>query len=256
MRMLETRGLTKHFKGLRALNNIALRVGANEIVGVIGPNGSGKTTLFNLITGFLKPTSGEVVFEGKHITSKGPHAIAELGIARTFQMDRLFHEFTVLQNVAVASRLYSRIGFWEAVFSLPDYRTKYKNTWDYALKILQFVGLDDKKDEIARNLSHGHQKMLGVAIALSANPKLLLLDEPCAGMNPKELNLALELIGKIRERGISVVLIEHNMKAVMNVCSRIVVLNFGTEIANGSPDEVQKNEDVIQAYLGVTGSAA
>jgi branched-chain amino acid transport system ATP-binding protein len=249
--MLETKGLTKHFRGLRAINNIDLKIDAEEIVGIIGPNGAGKTTLFNLISGFLKPTSGEVIFDGKHITGKGPHTIAELGVARTFQLDRIFHDFTVLQNVVVASRLYARIGFWEAIFDIPRYRAKFKNTWNYSTKILQFVGLYDRKDEIARNLAHGHQKMLGVAIALAANPKLMLLDEPFAGMNSKELDVAIKLIGKIRARGISVVLVEHNMKAIMSVCDRIVVLNFGTEIAKGSPDEVQKNKDVIQAYLGV-----
>jgi branched-chain amino acid transport system ATP-binding protein len=254
--MLETRGLTKHFRGLRAVNNINLSVEANEIVGVIGPNGSGKTTIFNLITGFLRPTSGEVIFEGKGITGKGPHSIAELGVARTFQLDRIFHDFTVLQNVAVASRLHARIGFWESIFNTSVYRAKFKNTWDYATNILQFVGLDDRKDELARNLAHGHQKMLGVAIALAANPKILLLDEPCAGMNPKEIDMALELIGKIRSRGISVILIEHNMRAVMNVCDRILVLNFGTEIARGTPAEMQENKDVIQAYLGVEKHAA
>jgi branched-chain amino acid transport system ATP-binding protein len=254
--MLETKGITKHFRGLRAVNNINLSVDANEIVGVIGPNGSGKTTLFNLITGFLKPTSGEVIFEGEDITGKGPHSIAELGVARTFQLDRIFHEFTVLQNVAVASRLHSRIGFWESLFNTSRYRTKFKSTWDYATNILQFVGLDDRKDELARNLAHGHQKMLGVAIALAADPRILLLDEPCAGMNPTEIDMALELIGKIRSRGTSVILIEHNMRAVMNVCDRILVLNFGTEIARGTPAEMQQNKEVIQAYLGVEKHAA
>ncbi len=254
--MLETKGLTKHFRGLRAVNNIDLSVDANEVVGIIGPNGSGKTTLFNLITGFLKPTSGDVTFEGKDITGKGPHVIASLGLARTFQLDRIFHDFTVLQNVMVASRLHARIGFWEAIFNTPRYRTKFYGTLDYATKILQFVGLADKKDELSRNLAHGHQKMLGVAVALAAHPKILLLDEPCAGMNPKELDAALELISKIREQGTSVILIEHNMKAVMNVCDRILVLNFGTEIAKGTPAEVQNNKDVIQAYLGVEKHAA
>ena len=155
------------------------------------------------------------IFKDKDITGKGPHSIAELGIARTFQLDRIFHDFTVLQNVAVASRLHSRIGFWESVFNTSRYRAKFKSTWDYATDILQFVGLGDKKGEFARNLAHGHQKMLGVAIALAADPKILLLDEPFAGMNPKELDMALELIGRIRAKGTSVILIEHNMKALI-----------------------------------------
>ncbi len=254
--MLETRGLTKNFGGLRAINDINLTVTAGEILGIIGPNGAGKTTLFNLITGFLQPTGGEVLFEGKNIAGNKPHTIAELGVARTFQLDRIFHDFTVLQNVVVASRLHAGIGFWEAIFNTSGYRRKHVNTWDYALKILQFIGLDDKKDELARNLAHGHQKMLGMAIALAANPKLLLLDEPFAGMNPRELDAALELVRAIRAGGKSIMLIEHNMRAVMNVCDRIVVLNFGTEVARGSPEKVRQNTDVIQCYLGVGKRAA
>ncbi len=254
--MLETIKVTKSFKGLRAINGIDLKVDAAEIVGIIGPNGAGKTTLFNLITGFLQPTSGKIVFEGKDITGRKPNAIAELGVARTFQLDRIFHDFTVLQNVMVASRLYARIGFLEAIFHTRRYRTKYVDAWDYAKKILQFMGLDNKNDEIATNLAHGHQKLLGVAVALATNPKLLLLDEPVAGMNHEEIAVALEIIGKIRSRGISILLIEHNMSAVMSVCDRIVVLNFGTEIARGFPEEVKRNKDVIQAYLGAGKHAA
>jgi branched-chain amino acid transport system ATP-binding protein len=254
--MLETIKVTKSFKGLRAINRIDLKVAAAEIVGIIGPNGAGKTTLFNLITGFLQPTSGKIVFGGKDITGRKPNAIAELGVARTFQLDRIFHDFTVLQNVMVASRLYARIGFWEAIFHTRRYRTRYADVWEYADKILQFIGLDNKKDEIASNLAHGHQKLLGIAVALAANPKLLLLDEPVAGMNREEIAVALEIIAKIRSRGISILLIDHNMSAVMSVCDRIVVLNFGTEIARGSPEEVKQNKDVIQAYLGVGKHAA
>jgi len=254
--MLEAKGLTKYFKGLRAVSNLNLNVGAKEIVGIIGPNGAGKTTVFNLITGFLQPTSGEIIFEGRDITTQKPHLVAGRGIVRTFQLDRIFHEFTVLQNLVSASHLYAKIGFWEATLNIPRYRKKDKNTWDHATRILQFMGLDDKKEEIARNLSHGHQKLLGIAIALAANPKLLLLDEPLAGMNPAEVGTTLEIIGKIRERGTAVLLIEHNMRAVMSICDWIVVLNFGTEIARGLPEEVKQNKEVIQAYLGAGDHAA
>ena len=254
--MLQTKNLTKHFKGLCAVNNLNLSIDGGEIVGIIGPNGAGKTTTFDLITGFLQPTNGSILFEGKDITGRKPHRIAKDGIIRTFQLDRIFHHFTVLQNVVAASNLVARIGFWEAVLNTSTYSRKDKSTWDHAKKILQFVGLDDKKNEIARNLSHGHQKMLGIAVALAANPKLLLLDEPLAGMNPVEVTRALETIGQIRGRGIAVLLIEHNMKAVMSICDRMVVLNFGTEIARGSPEELKQNEEVIQAYLGAEENAA
>lgn len=254
--MLETKGLTKDFKGLRAVSNLDLNVDAGEIVGIIGPNGAGKTTVFNLVTGFLQPTDGKVIFEGKDIVGQKPHAIAKSGIVRTFQLDRIFHDFTILQNLVIASHLYAKIGFWEATLNTSRYRKKNKNTWDHAMEIMQFVGLGDRKDEIAQNLSHGHQKMLGIAIALAANPKLLLLDEPLAGMNPAEVSRALGTIGEIRARGTSVLLIEHNMRAVMSICDRIVVLNFGTEIARGLPDEVKQNKGVIQAYLGAGEHAA
>jgi len=254
--MLETKKLTKYFKGLCAVSNLDLNVNAGEIVGIIGPNGAGKTTVFNLITGFLQPTNGEIIFEGKSIVGQKPHAIAAKGIVRTFQLDRIFHDFTVLQNLVTASHLYAKIGFWEAVLNTTRYRKKDENTWDHAMKILQFIGLDNKKDEIARNLPHGHQKLLGIATGLAANPRLLLLDEPLAGMNPAEVDAALKTIGEIRKRGTAVLLIEHNMRAVMSICDRIVVLNFGIEIARGSPAEIQKNNEVIKAYLGAGEYAA
>lgn len=254
--MLQTKNLTKNFKGLCAVNKLNLNIDAGEIVGIIGPNGAGKTTTFDLITGFLQPTDGNILFEGQDITGRKPHRIAKDGIIRTFQLDRIFHHFTVFQNVVAASNLVARIGFWEAVWNTSAYSRKDKNTWDHAKKILQFIGLDDKKNEIARNLSHGHQKLLGIAVALAANPKLLLLDEPLAGMNPVEVTRTLETIGQIRGRGIAVLLIEHNMKAVMSICDRMVVLNFGTEIARGSPEELKQNEEVIQAYLGTEENAA
>jgi len=253
--MLETRKLTKYFKGLKAVGDLDFDVGTDEIVGIIGPNGAGKTTVFNLVTGFLKPSSGKVLFEGKDITGDKPHSIAKFGIVRTFQLDRIFHDFSVLENVVIASHLHARIGFWESVLHTPRYRKKDRDTWDYAMEILKFIGLEEKRDELARNLSHGHQKMLGIAVAMAAKPKLLLLDEPLAGMNPAEVSRSLGTIAEIKKHGTSVLLIEHNMKAVMSICERIVVLNFGTEICRGTPNEVQCNNDVIQAYLGAGQSA-
>jgi branched-chain amino acid transport system ATP-binding protein len=254
--MLKTINLIKKFKGLTATNDLSFNVEKGEIVGIIGPNGAGKTTLFNLITGYLKPTSGKIYFQNKDITGLPPHKIAAAGIIRTFQLDRIYHEFTVLENVVVASHLDARIRLWESVLTTPGYRRKNRLIWDNALKDLQFLGIDDKKDEIAANLSHGHQKLLGIAIALAANPRLLLLDEPLAGMNAEEVNKALDLIRQIRASGISVLMIEHNMKAVMSTCDRLIVINFGTEICRGTCDLVQKDPAVIQAYLGAKKNAA
>jgi branched-chain amino acid transport system ATP-binding protein len=254
--MLETKLLTKNFKGLVAINNVNFNINNGEIVGIIGPNGAGKTTLFNLITGFLKPTSGKVIFEGKNISGKSPYAIAGAGIVRTFQLDRIYHTFTVAENVAISSHLQARIGFLEAIFKTPQYWEKDRSAAKHALRILKFLGLEDKKDELAHNLSHGHQKLLGIANALAANPKLLLLDEPLAGMNAQEVNRTLDIIRDIRNNGTSVLLIEHNMRAVMCICDRLLVLNFGTEIARGTCDEIQKNPDVVKAYLGTNRNAA
>ncbi|MGD0627469.1 MAG: ABC transporter ATP-binding protein [Thermodesulfobacteriota bacterium] len=248
--MLEIKKLTKNFKGVQAVSNLDLNVNSGEIVGIIGPNGAGKTTVFNLITGYLQPTKGEVIFNGKDITGQKPHVIAKHGVVRTFQLDRIFHNFSVTQNVVTASYLYAGIGLWEAAFDTSGYRKKNRNTGEYARHILKFMRLDDKKNEIARNLSHGHQKLLGIAIALAANPKVLLLDEPLGGMNPAEVDGTLEIIGEIRKQGAAILLVEHDMQAVMRICDRIVVLNFGMEIARGSPEEVQKDKEVIQAYLG------
>jgi branched-chain amino acid transport system ATP-binding protein len=248
--MLETKRLTKHFKGVQAVSNLDLKVEAGEIVGIIGPNGAGKTTVFNLITGYLQATKGEVIFDNKEITGQKPHIIAKHGVVRTFQLDRIFHNFSIFQNVATASHLYATIGLWEAAFNTSGYCKKNRNTSEHAKKILKFMRLDDKEDEIARNLSHGHQKLLGIAIALAANPKVLLLDEPLGGMNPVEVGRTLEIIAEIRKQGTAILLVEHNMQAVMKICDRIVVLNFGIEIMQGSPEKVQKDKEVIQAYLG------
>jgi branched-chain amino acid transport system ATP-binding protein len=253
--MLEIKGLTKHFGGLTALNGLELNINQGEIVGLIGPNGAGKTTAFNLITGFLRPTSGKIMFVGQDVTARKPHSIAEKGIVRTFQATSVFQEFTVLQNIMVAYQLKPKVGFWEAAFHIPSSRRKEEYILARALEIIRFVGLDGMKDMAARNLPHGHQRILGIAIALAAEPKLLLLDEPLSGMNAEEVNNAKELIRRIWQRGITILLIEHNMGATMSLCQRIAVLNFGNKIAEGSPDEIRQNKEVIQAYLGTVEHA-
>lgn len=248
--MLKTISLTKYFGGLCAVNDLDLEMKAGEIVGLIGPNGAGKTTVFNLITGFIRPTRGSIIFRDRDITGKKPHVVAAGGIVRTFQIAKSFHDMTVQQNLEAAAHLYAGVRLWEAVFRPPSYRKKEEKGRRHIMKILHFLGLEAEKDEMAGILPHGHQKRLGMAIALTARPKLLLLDEPLEGMNPGEVDEVLEAIGRIRDSGVTILLIEHNMRAVMKICDRIVVLNFGQEIARGSPVEIREDKKVIEAYLG------
>jgi branched-chain amino acid transport system ATP-binding protein len=247
--LLETNGLTKHFGGLAAVCQLDIYVNQGEMVGLIGPNGAGKTTVFNLITGVLRPTRGKVLFDGHDITGRKPHVIAKMGIGRTFQLASLFADFTVLENVVASFYLYPKSGFWEALFNTPAYRKKEEYILNQAEEVLQLVGLDKVKDELAKNLPHGHQKVLNVARALAVNPKLLLLDEPIAGMTRDEIVFSLGVFEKMRSQGITILLVEHNME-IMSLCDRIIVLNFGNKIAEGSSEEVRQNGDVIQAYFG------
>lgn len=248
--MLKIRGLTKHFGGLSAVNNLDMYVKQGEIVGLIGPNGAGKTTIFNLITGFISPTKGEIKFKQADIAGKTTHSIAEKGVVRTFQQSAFLPDLTVLQNMLASCYLHPKTGFWEAIFNFPGYRKKEQYARDHAMEILKFLGLDSVKEELAQNLPHGYQRLLGVAMALSANPKLLLLDEPLAGMNAAEVSESLTFINRIRSAGTTVLVVEHNMRAVMELCDRIVVINFGSKIAEGLPNEIRRNKDVIEAYLG------
>lgn len=248
--LLRSTKLTKNFGGVSAVSDLDLDIQAGEIMGLIGPNGAGKTTVFNLITGFLKPTRGSILFQDREIVGRKPHQIAAIGIARTFQIAKLFPDFSVLQNLLAASHLFSRTNVWETICRTHRFKRREKQGLDLAMELVDFLGLTPWKDETARTLPHAHQKLCGIGVALASKPKLLLLDEPLEGMNPKEVDQAMAVIKKIRAGGVTILLIEHNMRAVMAGCDRVMVLNFGQLIAKGTPEEVRHNNKVIEAYLG------
>jgi branched-chain amino acid transport system ATP-binding protein len=218
-------------------------------MGLIGPNGAGKTTLFNLLTGVFQPTKGKVLFNGKDITGKKPHVIAELGIARTFQLNPLFPDFTVLENVTASFTLHPKSSLLDMYFNTATYRHNEASILEQSIEILKLVGLDKVKDELAKNQPHGYQKMLGIARALAVKPKLLLLDEPIAGMNRDEITFTLTGIKRTQEQGTTIVVVEHNMQ-IMDLCDHVTVLSFGHKIAEGTVNEIRDNKLVIEAYLG------
>jgi branched-chain amino acid transport system ATP-binding protein len=252
--LLEIKGLTKQFGGLMAVNDFDMMVSNGEIVGLIGPNGAGKSTLFNLITGIHPSTRGQVIFNGRDISKIKPHQAAAMGIGRTFQLNPLFPDFTVVQNVSASFHLHPHSNLFAIYFNTAAYRKNETYIKEQALKILQLVGLEKVKDELARNLPHGYQKMLGVARALATSPRLLLLDEPLGGMNPSEIEFSLNAIRKMRGQGITVVVVEHNMQ-ILTLCDRVVVISFGQKICEGLPREVRENKDVIAAYFGGENAA-
>ena len=253
MSLLKTADLTKHFGGLAAVSHVDLTVEEGEIVGVIGPNGAGKTTCFNLLSGFMPPTAGTIIFDREDITGLKPHHIVKRGLVRTFQLTTLFQEMTALENVLLGLHLHSRKGPRQVLFSRQIFPA---DEIARSRDVLAFTGLASHADHLARNLPHGHQRVLGIAMALAARPRLLLLDEPVTGMNLEESARVMTLVKTIRDRGTTILLVEHNMKAVMGTCERIVVLNFGRKLAEGTPAEVSTNSEVIKAYLGAGAERA
>lgn len=250
MYILEIRDLSKHFGGLRALEEVSFKVREGSIMSVIGPNGAGKTTIFNCLTGLTRPTKGLISLSGSNITALPPHSIVKLGIARTFQNIRLFRDMTVIENVMVSQHLRMNAGIFKILIRHRDFIREEKIVRERALEYLDLVGLADSADSISFNLPYGDQRRLEIARALATEPAVLLLDEPTAGMNPQETSGIMEIIKKLRQLGKTVILIEHDMKVVMGISETIVVLDHGVKIAEGQPTTIKNDPMVIEAYLG------
>lgn len=250
MSILKLNNVTKHFGGLTAVSEASFEIEEGTIVGLIGPNGAGKTTLFNLITGNYVPDEGDILFNQQSIKGKKPHQIVEMGVSRTFQSIRLFQNLPAVENVLAGCHCRMKSGIFSGMFRLPSQKKEEAGVLQKAVECLSFVGLLDKAETLASNLSYGNQRLLEIARALASDPRVLILDEPAGGMNNQETEDLLKLIYRIRELGITVLFIEHDMGLVMKACEKIVVIEYGSKIAEGTPEEIKNNPRVIEAYLG------
>jgi len=250
--VLEIKKLSKHFGGLTAVDEVGFSLFEGEILGLIGPNGAGKTTLFNLITGLIPPSDGEIIYLGQDITNIAPYRLAAKGMVRTFQITNLFPNLSIYENVSLGRHLKHDIGVWGPLINSKKSRYKKKSNDKKVMELLSLVKLENMKHELVRNVSHGHQNLIQVVSVLAAEPKVLLLDEPAGGLNPEETTQVAHLIRRIRDLGTTILLVEHNMRVIMGICDRIVALNYGRKIAEGRPEEISKNKELIEAYLGST----
>lgn len=250
MAYLEAKGITKRFGGIVAVDHVSFEVNQGEIVSIIGPNGAGKTTIFNMLTGVYTIDEGQIIFDGKPIHNQKPQAVVEAGISRTFQNIRLFADLRVVENVLVGTHIKTRYSFFDSIFRTPRFRKEEDKNVLESIRILQSIGLDDRRDDYAQNLPYGDQRKLEIARAIATGAKVLLLDEPAAGMNPQESAELLVFIRSLKQKGYTVILIEHDMSVVMNISDRIYVIDHGKPIAKGLPNEIANNEKVIEAYLG------